>query len=100
MPPIGAAAIGPCLASSSQRPTHRLPPSRPALVVPSARMQPGRQERVWVHLYGPIVRDTVLIQKSLEPSSLVGIEDIGTAANKFARNENLRNRGHRSAGAE
>src|SRR5229473_2368462 len=63
-------------------------------------MQPGRQERVRVNLYGSVVRDATLIEKSLKPASLVCIEDIGTPADKFARNENLRNRGHRSASTQ
>ena len=51
-------------------------------------------------MHGPVVQDATLIEKSLKPAGLVCIEDIGARADKFARNETLRNRGHRGASAQ
>src|SRR5580704_12694312 len=49
-------------------------PSRPRTNRRSTRMQPGRQERVRVNVYRPVVRDATLIEKSLKPAGLVRVE--------------------------
>src|SRR6202035_538770 len=60
-------------------------------------MQPGRQERIRVDAQAPVVRSAVPIEKRLQATGLVGIEDIGASADEFAPHENLRNGGHGSA---
>src|SRR6266446_10094211 len=66
----------------------------------STRMQPGRQERIRVDAQAPVVRSAVLIEKRLQATGLVGIEDIGATTDEFAPNEDLRNGGYGGASSQ
>src|SRR4051812_8709106 len=63
-------------------------------------MQPRRQERVGIHVYGSVVHDATLIEKLLKAPRFIRVEYIRTAAEELSADENLWNRAARRACGE